>query len=67
MQKMNLTTNAIALQVGNAGKPTVPVVGRQPFVERKTSDPSSAFPRGEHYPIPSFFEYRIKPREYDPL
>ena len=67
MQKMNLTTNVIAVQMVNAGKPTIPVVGRQPLVERKIADPSSAFPRGEHYPIPSFFEYRIKPREYDPL
>jgi hypothetical protein len=66
MQKMTLTTNTIATQVV-AGKPTVPVTGRQPLIERKITDPSSAFPRGEHYPIPSFFEYRIKPREYDPL
>ena len=67
MQKMNLSTNAIAVQVLNGGKPTAPVAGRQPLIERKITDPSSAFPRGEHYPIPSFFEYRIKPREYDPL
>jgi hypothetical protein len=66
MQKMAMTINTIATHV-SAGKPTVPATGKQPLVERKTTDPSSAFPRGEHYPIPSFFEYRIKPREYDPL
>jgi hypothetical protein len=66
MQKMNLTSNATSTQVIVAGKPTVPVT-RQPLIERKISDPSSSFPRGEHYPIPSFFEYRIKPKEYDPL
>jgi hypothetical protein len=51
----------------SAGKPTAPVTGRQPLIERKTIDPSSSSPRGEHYPIPSFFEYRMKPREYDTL
>ena len=47
-----------------SGKPTLPLtVGRQPIIERKISDPSSALPRGERYPIPSFFEYRIKQRD----
>jgi hypothetical protein len=54
-------------QALNTAKPTIPMQGRQPLVERKISDPSSASPKGERYPIPSFFEYRIKPREYDPL
>jgi hypothetical protein len=67
MQKMAMTSNAISLQMVSAGKPTAPVTGRQPFIERKTIDPSSSSPRGEHYPIPSFFEYRIKPREFDTL
>lgn len=49
------------------GKPTIPGFGKQPIVERKLSDPSSTAPKGERYPIPTFFEYRIKPREYDPL
>jgi len=66
MQKMKMT-NAIAVQPVVTGWPTEPVVGRQPVIERKTTDPSSAFPRGEHYPIPTFFEYRIKPRDHDPL
>lgn len=50
-----------------AGKPTMPMTGRQPLMERKTVDPSSSYPKGERYPIPSFFEYRMKPRDYDPL
>jgi len=68
MQKMNfITTTATLSKVTGAGKPSMPLTTRQPIVERKTSDPSSASPKGERYPIPSFFEYRIKPREYDPL
>lgn len=51
----------------SSGKPTMPFNGRQPIMERKIADPSSGAPRGERYPIPSFFEYRIKAREYDPL
>ena len=57
--------NTSTIQPVNAGKPTMPL-GRQPIVERKISDPSSS-PKCERYPIPSFFEYRIKPREHDPL
>jgi hypothetical protein len=68
MQKMNFSTTTVAShQVISNGKPSIPLTARQPVVERKTSDPSSASPKGERYPIPSFFEYRIKPREYDPL
>jgi hypothetical protein len=67
MQKMIFsTTTATVPKLTSSGKPSMPVT-RQPIVERKTSDPSSASPKGERYPIPSFFEYRIKPREYDPL
>jgi hypothetical protein len=65
MQKINFSTT-VATKVISAGKPSIPLT-RQPAVERKISDPSSASPKGERYPIPSFFEYRIKPREYDPL
>jgi hypothetical protein len=65
MQKMTLT-NLESAQFIKAGKPTIPFIGRQPIIERKISDPSSASPK-ERYPIPSFFEYRVKPREYDPL
>lgn len=67
MQKINFSTATTSTQIISAGKPSMPVAGRQPIVERKTSDPSSSSPKGERYPIPSFFEYRIKPREYDPL
>jgi hypothetical protein len=68
MQKMNFsTTTSAAPKVISTGKPSIPLTTRQPVVERKTSDPSSTSPKGERYPIPSFFEYRIKPREYDPL
>jgi hypothetical protein len=66
MQRMNFTTSPSVQKVG-AGKPSMPLMARQPFVERKTSDPSSTAPKGERYPIPSFFEYRIKPRDHDPL
>lgn len=68
MQKVNFsTTTAAAPKMVSTGRPTMPSILRQPIVERKTSDPSSTAPKGERYPIPSFFEYRIKPREYDPL
>jgi hypothetical protein len=68
MQKVNFsTTTATVPKMISTGKPSIPLTRRQPIVERKTSDPSSASPKGERYPIPSFFEYRIKPREFDPL
>ena len=67
MLKMNLSTAGTSgVQLVNSGKPTMPLSGRQPIVERKISDPSSAFPRGERYPIPSFFEDRMKFSESDP-
>ncbi|HEU4633860.1 MAG TPA: hypothetical protein VFS22_07745 [Flavisolibacter sp.] len=62
---MTLRTISSTTQIIPAGKPTLPS-GRQPVVERKFSDPSSS-PRGEKYPIPSFFEYRFRPPKYDPL
>jgi hypothetical protein len=66
MQKMTLLRDANAtVPLTNAGKPTMPL-GRQPIVERKISDPSSS-PKGERYPMPYFYENRIKPREFDPL
>ena len=68
MQKMNvLTVASKGSQVFSAGKPTIPVIDRQPGTEKKNADPSSSLPRGESYPIPAFFEYRIKAREFDPL
>ena len=68
MQKMNLVTGASTINPAmSTSKPTNPLIGRQSIIERKISDPSSSSPKGERYPIPSFFEYRIKPREFDPL
>ncbi len=68
MQKMNNTAaGSGTMQMNGPGKPTMPVHGRQPVIERRTADPSSTYPKGERYPIPSFFEYRIKPRDFDPL
>jgi hypothetical protein len=67
MHQMMLTSNVTTVQAVNSGKPTIPLTGRQPIIERKITDPSSASPKGERYPIPSFFEYRIKPRDFDPL
>jgi len=49
------------------GRTALQVNSKQPNIERKISDPSSCNPKGERYPIPSFFEYRVKAREYDPL
>ncbi|MBA2747099.1 MAG: hypothetical protein H0U44_12800 [Flavisolibacter sp.] len=46
----------------NGGMPTIPS-GKQPYTEQKISDPSSSFPNGERYPIPSFFEYRLTGRD----
>jgi hypothetical protein len=63
MLKMNIKTGTMTTssQMVHAGRPTIPVSGRQPIIERKISDPSSSSPKGERYPIPSFFEYRMKP------
>jgi len=33
--------------------------------KRKKTDPSSA--NGSSYPVPSFFEHRVKPKEHDSL
>jgi hypothetical protein len=49
----------------SASHPTQPNSQKQPFTEKRISDPSSCVPKGQCYPIPSFFEYRVKPKEYD--
>ncbi|MGZ5221484.1 MAG: hypothetical protein ACXWC7_15455 [Chitinophagaceae bacterium] len=68
MQKMNSTSiSSGIMQMNGTGKPTMPVHGRQPVMDRKISDPSSTYPKGERYPIPSFFEYRIHQRDNEPL
>jgi hypothetical protein len=46
----------------HSSRPTVPA-GKQPHIENRITDPSSCFPKGEHYPIPAFFEYRCKWKE----
>ena len=67
MQKMNSVTGAVGPSHLINSKPTMPAISRQPVIERKISDPSSCAPKGERYPIPSFFEYRFKPRDIDTL
>jgi len=61
------TTSTLTRQVSNQGRPSMPATGRQPVIERKMADPSSTAPKNQGYPIPSFFEYRIKANDYDPL
>ena len=53
-------------QMMGQGKPTIPS-GKQPVIERKFCDPSSSYPKGERYPIPASFEYRVKTRELETL
>jgi hypothetical protein len=68
MQKTNVSTStAMGKDRISVGMPSVPDTGKSITIERKISDPSSCLPKGERYPIPSFFEYRISPRDYDPL
>jgi hypothetical protein len=55
------TTTAFLLN----SKPTAPVNSRQPYTEKRISDPSAFLPGGRSYPIPSFFNYRSKPKEQD--
>jgi hypothetical protein len=50
-----------------ASKPTVPMNAKQPRSEKRVLDPSANNPKGRSYPVPSFFEYRFKPKEYDSL
>ena len=48
-----------------ANAPVFPATGRQAVAESRFFDPSSCLPKGRCYPIPSFFEYRANPKEYD--
>jgi hypothetical protein len=48
-----------------ASKPTAPLSAKLPYSEKMVSDPSASIPHGRSYPIPSFFEYRAKPKEND--
>ena len=47
-------------------KPVAPIIRRQIIQDKKNADPSACVTT-EKYPIPSFFEYRMKPRDYDYL
>jgi hypothetical protein len=47
--------------------PSRPSHQKQPFSEKRIADPSSSIASEKRYPIPSFFEYRAKPREFDSL
>ena len=66
MENLNLVQNLSTLNLMQSGRPTIPS-GKQPVVEKKINDPSSTCPKGEGYPIPAFFEYRFKGRDFDPL
>ena len=63
MNRMDGIRNSSGVNFTGTNGPTAPVVGRHNQVVRKT-DPSSVA-RTDRYPIPSFFDYRTKPREYD--
>ena len=67
MSKLNSVRQMSQVLHVPAGKPSMQITSKQPVAERKISDPSSCYPKGERYPIPNFFEYRIKARDYDPL
>ncbi|GAA4730978.1 hypothetical protein [Flavisolibacter ginsenosidimutans] len=49
----------------SVSRPTQPGTQKQPVTEKRIADPSSCVPHGQCYPIPSFFEYRAKPKEFD--
>ena len=46
-------------------KPMQPVKGKNLVAENRFFDPSSSLPRGQCYPIPSFFDYRAIPKDFD--
>lgn len=48
-------------------RPTQPVDYKRPGTENRIADPSSCTPKGQCYPIPSFFDYRAKPRDLDAI
>jgi hypothetical protein len=50
-----------------SNKPSMPADSKQPILEKRIADPSSSLPREQRYPIPSFFEYRVRPKEADVL
>ncbi len=64
--KMSTSSNRnhSILKTASPGKPTVPF-GRQPSPGQKINDPSSSYPKEEHYPIPSFLKYTMKASELE--
>ncbi len=50
-----------------AGVPTAPLSIKSFYSEKRITDPSSCCPKGQCYPIPSFFEYRTNTKEVDAL
>jgi hypothetical protein len=64
MQKTGFQkSTASSIQMIGTGRPSLPSENRSVYFEKKVTDPSSCCPKGERYPIPSFFEDRIRPRE----
>jgi hypothetical protein len=56
----NNTKNTLAFLL--AAKPTAPLPSKRSYSE-KLFDPSAAVPRGCSYPVPTSFEYRVRPEE----
>ena len=64
MNNIDFSKSGAFYSNANAPVPTAPIVRQQNVADRRSTDPSSAT-RIDRYPIPSFFEYRMKPREYE--
>lgn len=57
MQKRDTVTTTTSANHYIAGKPSVPLMGRQSYMETKVKDPSSA-PKSDRYPV-SPLNYRL--------
>ena len=57
MQKRDTVSTSTSVNQYIAGKPSVPLMGRQSFMETKVKDPSSA-PKSDRYPV-SPLNYRL--------
>ena len=57
MQKRDTISTTTSVNHYIAGKPSVPLMGRQTFMETKVKDPSSA-PKSDRYPV-SPLNYRL--------
>jgi hypothetical protein len=69
MSKLSYVNSKQANQSAFLGinKPSLPGEQKQFLSEKRITDPSSVMPSEKRYPIPSFFEYRAKPKEFDSL